>query len=131
MITLADVLTSSGRHPARPVIYPPEELWLQNAKVVAERVTSLLLAFGQSRRIVSGYRSPEDNVAAGGAKHSHHLTCSAVDLLDTESDLAEWCLSQRTLLERLGLWMEAPKYTPGWVHLQIWPPHSGARLFIP
>jgi hypothetical protein len=35
------------------------------------------------------------------------------------------------LLQEIGLWIENPMWTPTWVHLQIVPPHSGRRIFVP
>ena len=51
---------------------------------------------------------------------------------------ARFCWEEKEpggLLERIGLWMEHPGATVGmkapWVHLQIVPPGSGARVFVP
>ena len=88
--------------------------------------------------IASGWRPPEINdVTANAAKASRHLTGEAIDLRDTGTrDLARWCLRNLDALEEVGLWMEDPQWThqpPGhpWVHLQIVPPKSRNRVYIP
>lgn len=67
------------------------------------------------------------------AMGSSHLYGCAVDIADKDGKLAQWLLSvegQRKLIE-CGLWMEDPKYTKGWVHLQSYCPKSGNRYFVP
>ena len=67
------------------------------------------------------------------AMGSSHLYGCAIDIADPDGKLAQWLLSiegQRKLVE-CGLWMEDPKYTKGWVHLQTYMPKSGNRYFIP
>lgn len=67
------------------------------------------------------------------AMGSSHLYGCAIDITDLDGKLAQWLLSiegQRKLVE-CGLWMEDPKYTKGWVHLQTYMPKSGNRYFIP
>jgi hypothetical protein len=61
------------------------------------------------------------------------MTGCAVDICDVvpERTLARWCLRNLVFLAEVGLWMEDPRWTPGWVHLQSVPPRSGGRVFIP
>lgn len=83
--------------------------------------------------VASGWRPPEVNARTSnaGAK-STHLTAEGCDLQDTKDrSLARWCLRNLRVLERLGLWMEDPRWTPDWVHLQTRPPGSGKRVYIP
>lgn len=64
---------------------------------------------------------------------SSHLYGAAVDIADPNGTLANWLQSiegQRRLVE-CGLWMENPKSTKGWVHLQIFAPKSFNRYFNP
>jgi hypothetical protein len=89
-----------------------------------------------SRRVVtSGYRPSAINAKVGGAAKSHHQSCRAVDLLDTDRKLMSFCLENLHILQELDLWMEDPRWTKGrvtnWVHLQIVSPKSGKRIFIP
>lgn len=83
--------------------------------------------------ITSGWRPASLNrCTEGAAPGSKHILGLACDLFDTvNSDLARWCLRNPGVLERIGLWMEDPRWTPTWVHLQIVPPHSGRRIYIP
>lgn len=83
--------------------------------------------------VASGWRPAvvNDNTC-NAAAHSNHLDALACDLRDTDDRaLAIWCLDNLDLLEQLGLWMEDPRWTPDWVHLQTAPPRSGNRVYIP
>ncbi|MFA6921269.1 MAG: hypothetical protein WC216_05455 [Gallionella sp.] len=87
-----------------------------------------------SRNFVSsGWRPAALNVATcNAAAHSKHIDALACDLRDTsDRALARWCLVNLDTLAQLGLWMENPQWTPSWVHLQIIPPGSGNRVYIP
>lgn len=65
------------------------------------------------------------------AMGSSHLYGAAVDISDPDGKLTSWLLKNTQLLAHMGLWMEDPKYTKGWVHLQIYAPKSMNCLFIP
>ena len=111
---------------------------IQNAQITVDRVNELLMfAYDdigmEFKTVASGWRPPSINDAtANAAKTSTHLTAEAVDLRDTpERDLARWCLRRRPRLASIGLWMEDPQWTPTWVHLQIRPPKSGLRVYVP
>lgn len=112
----------------------PEDQRADLAKLLSA-VNGLLIKFGQYRKVTSGYRRPEDNAKANGAKNSTHMICQGVDLEDTSGDLGKFCLSNLKILENLGLYMEDYNSTHGargnWVHLQIRRPASGNRIFIP
>lgn len=91
-------------------------------------------AWGNPLRISSGYRTPEANAEAGGAKKSNHMKCAAVDFVDDKNQsLAKFCMDNIELLEKLGLYMEDPSYTKGkytnWVHLQT--VKTSKRIFKP
>ena len=83
--------------------------------------------------VASGWRPKGINEhtanAAGGSKHLTALACDVKD--DNSRSLARWCLGNLDVLEEIGLWMEDPQWTPSWVHLQIVPPGSGRRVYIP
>ena len=88
--------------------------------------------------VASGWRPPAVNDATpNAAAGSKHMTGEAIDLRDTGTrDLARWCLRNLDALEEIGLWMEDPQWThqpPGqpWVHLQIVPPGSRRRVYVP
>ena len=75
-----------------------------------------------------GYRCPAHNAAVGGAPSSAHQTGQACDVYDPDGSLKAWIAP---LLEKYGLYMEAPHYTSNWCHLQTRPTASGNRVFIP
>lgn len=88
--------------------------------------------------VASGWRPAAINDAtANAAKASRHLTGEAIDLRDNGTrDLARWCLKHQDDLVEIGFWMEDPQWThipPGqpWVHLQIVPPGSRRRVYVP
>ncbi len=86
--------------------------------------------------VASGWRPPGVNAAtANAAARSKHMTGQALDIRDTPDlrSLARWALSPNGLaaLEQIGLWCERPQWTPSWLHVQILPPLSGHRFFIP
>lgn len=109
--------------------------FVANINTLVPRVNQLLQQFFTenptvSRRDVSsGYRRPEDNAKAGGAKRSNHMTCSAVDLRDRDNKLKEWIT--KDILIKYDLYMEDPSRTVSWTHLQITPTRSGNRIFLP
>jgi hypothetical protein len=85
-----------------------------------------------SDEVASGWRPAAVNDATcNAAKSSTHLSGEGLDTRDPERKFARWCLRNLHELERLGLWMEDPRWTPTWVHLQTRPPASGKRVFIP
>lgn len=93
--------------------------------------------------VASGWRPPSVNArTANAATSSPHLTGEGLDVQDTwpERPVARWCLQHLDQLERVGLWMEDPRWTARvrpdggadpWVHWQSRPPRSGRRVFIP
>lgn len=85
----------------------------------------------QARYITSGYRTPEANAAAGGKPKSKHMLCQAVDIADADKKLGQWLTMFPDVLIRHDLYMEAKASTPTWVHLQIIPPKSKKRIFLP
>lgn len=125
MVTLNDYLM--GRDKLAPV----SDDVLDNAGVTVGRVNELLAAFGEPRRVTSGYRPASINAAVGGAKKSNHMTCQACDLEDHNGRLDAWCMNNLDTLKRIGLWLEHPSATPGWCHVQTVPPKSGNRVFYP
>jgi len=90
-------------------------------------------AYGAPLMISSGYRPPRINSRIkGAAKNSAHLTCQAADIWDPKHALVQFLLTKPELLQQAGLWMEDPKKTPTWCHLQIRPVHGvgGTRVFL-
>lgn len=103
-----------------------------NAQDTVDKANQLLARFGESRKVNSGWRPPAVNAAIPkAAKKSNHMRCLAIDLDDDDGDLDDWCMSNLSVLEELGLWMEHPAATKGWCHVQTVPPRSGRRVFYP
>ncbi len=128
MITLVDY------YMGRDAKYP-DELTLdlrKNAVITVERANRLLAAFGHVRSVNSGWRPAAINASVpNAATHSKHMTCQAIDLSDDDGALDAFCMANQGLLAQLELWLEHPNSTPKWCHVQIIPPRSGNRVFIP
>lgn len=130
----------------RDALYPAEltEQVVANASELLGRV-NLLLSWAMNENIrpaldaktgthvASGWRPRAVNDAtSNAASRSKHITGEAIDMRDNGTrDLARWCLKNLDALEEIGLWMEAPQYTPSWVHLQIVAPGSHRRVYVP
>jgi hypothetical protein len=59
------------------------------------------------------------------------MSGDAVDLEDIDGRLDAFCEGNQDVLEHLGLYLESPKATPRWCHVQQIAPKSGHRVFIP
>lgn len=106
----------------------------RNAQVTVAKCNELLTRAGRSDldSVRSGWRPQGVNDATrNAAANSRHLTAQAVDLPDDDRTLAEWCVDNLEVLDEIGLWMEDPRWTPTWVHLQTIPPKSGRRVYVP
>lgn len=109
-----------------------------NAVTTVHRINLLVAEFEAETGIVietwtSGWRPPAVNSGtANAATGSRHLTARAGDVRDTAlRAFASWCLRNLDRLERIGLWIEDPQWTPTWVHLQTVQPKSGLRVYRP
>lgn len=119
-----------GRHEQYPEHYTPT--FKENAIKLIDKINALLDVLDVAGATVSsGFRPPPINNKVGGALHSHHQTCNAIDIFDPHRYLARKLLRNLEELERQGLYMESPTKTHGWVHLQQIAPKSGARIFQP
>lgn len=82
--------------------------------------------------VASGWRPESINECTSNAgKLSSHIDACGLDTRDPLRLFARWCLRNLDKLEKIGLWMEDPRWTPTWVHLQTRPPQSGKRVYIP
>lgn len=81
--------------------------------------------------ISSGYRPLNANSNVGGAAKSWHLKCAAADIRDIDGSVWQYVLKNLKKASELGLWFEDKRWTPTWVHCQIYPPGSGARIYVP
>lgn len=111
---------------------------IQNAHITVDKINALIADFEFDTDLeldtwASGWRPPSVNGSTpNAATGSKHLTARAGDVHDTPGrDFARWCLRNLDRLEAVGLWMEDPQWTPTWVHLQIVPPGSGRRVYVP
>jgi len=72
-----------------------------------------------------------------GAANSSHKEGAGVDIFDPENKLDQWIDQfedgQRgnSVLEKFGLYREAPESTLHWCHLTTRAPDSGHRTFLP
>lgn len=130
MISPYDILTSSGRYPDRP-LFSSQKI-RENAAETSRRVSALIEDFLKSC-VSSGYRTPDANRMTGGARLSNHMMGTAVDIFSLGHWLKKDFLENgdNSLLVKHDLYLEDPDYTPTWTHLQITPPRSGKRVFIP
>lgn len=125
MINASEILM--GREKEYPLTKDME----YNLLGLIHKVNMLLMEYPNEVKVSSGYRPGKYNVNAKGAKNSPHLTCEAVDFADKDGEFAKWCILNVSLLSKLGLYMEEPAHTKGWVHLQIRPVKSGRIIFKP
>jgi hypothetical protein len=102
---------------------------LRRVNALMAEVRLLLPAFRTA--VSSGYRPPSVNRRVGGAPNSAHLTCEAVDVRDMGGTLGKFLSKRQDLLLKHDLYMEDPKVTTTWVHLQTRPTRSGNRVFKP
>lgn len=75
-----------------------------------------------------GFRPQDCEV---GSPNSPHKLGRGVDTYDPQRSFARWCLRNLARLEAEGLYMEDPRWTPTWVHLDDRGPKSGRRVFVP
>lgn len=145
-----DWITVEQYFMGRDAAYPPTTVMRANAQILVALANELLeeadadgvpltrLDQVTGTLVASGYRPPAVNErTSNAAKSSPHLTCEGLDIQDSRNqDLARWCLRNLPILERLGLYLENPRWTYSvnadhWVHVQSRPPRSGRRVFVP
>ena len=127
-IALADYFMGRDRTHAHELT----ERLRDNAVITVERANGLLARAGMTGIVTSGWRPHAINALVPNASpRSKHLSCEAIDLDDEDDALDDWCMRNLAALEEIGLWLEHPDATPGWCHLQIVPPRSRRRVFMP
>jgi len=96
-------------------------------------VNQLRLAYNKPMIVTSGVRSKEDQQRINPkAPLSKHIIGAAVDFSDPNGDLKKFVKENNyKILIDNGLWMEAASSTPNWLHVQVFPPKSGKREFLP
>lgn len=111
--------------------YPLQPEFETNIDKLLSSVNRFISSYGHEVNITSGYRPGHYNQAAGGAPHSAHVTCEAVDLDDRDRLIGRYAKANLWLLEECGLYLEEPAFTKRHCHLQTRAPKSGKRVFIP
>lgn len=125
MISMADFLQG------RDVKYPLTPDLKFNASQMIHKLELLEGYWGYPLILTSGYRPEAINDAVFGARRgSWHTKCAAVDLHDAGGLLSKWLLDHLYVLEETGLWMESPDSAKNHLHLQMYPPRSGSRVFV-
>lgn len=84
-------------------------------------------------KVSSGWRPAAINQATSGAAlTSNHIKCLAVDIVDMAPfPLMKLILDNLNIAEKYGVYFEDFNYTPSWTHIQIVPPKSGKRIYVP
>lgn len=128
------VITLSDYYMGRDLLYPdeldPEKC--ANARLTVSRANAMLACAGLVRVVNSGWRPRQINARIPSASaRSKHMSCQAIDLADDDGCLDRWCMDNLRVLARIGLWLEHPRATPGWCHVQVVAPGSGRRVFMP
>ncbi len=110
-----------------------------NVNKIIARVSELLSRMGKTKvYVTSGWRSRSINASVGGSPHSCHLYGAALDILDSDKSIGEWCVNNIEALAEIGLWLESLTKTHAsedpqerWVHFQCVAPKSNSRIFLP
>lgn len=109
----------------------------RNVERLLSALNKVRSAFKRPMIVTSGLRSMEHHESIYrrmGKKpplFSAHLVGLAADIADRDGRLWAWCMENLHLLEAWGLYLEDRSKTPSWVHMQLRPPASGHRIFLP
>lgn len=125
MITLNEILMGRDRE------FPLDSTLEKNLQLLHHSLNKFRKIYNKPLTVSSGYRPVQYNQNAGGAKKSNHMSCLACDFLDKDGALDMFCISNLDALKECGLYLEHPKWTLGWCHLQVIAPSSKSRVFIP
>lgn len=135
MLLYPEVITLEAYWKHRDVTFPEEltDTIRTNAIELLRRVNALLYGLHIANVTVSsGWRPKEINDMYGGAPHSYHITGQAVDIADHDKRLAKELVDRAWILKEFDLWMEDPKFTATWVHLDTGiRPERDVRIFRP
>lgn len=128
MISKSEVLMG------RDKLYPKEY-----TQEISDNVDKMLVILNQVRtkygkpmHVSSGWRPVAVNSKLSNAgKKSNHTLGLACDFKDSDGKLKDWVIENLKWLASIGLYFEDFNYTKGWVHMQIVPPKSKRRIFVP
>lgn len=115
---------------SRDTEYPLTPQLEANLAILLDKLNKFRDIYGIPMVVTSGYRPGHYNVAAGGAKASAHLVCSACDFADPDGALDEFCDNNPQILADCGLWRESPASTIGWLHVDT-QDRGPVHTFIP
>lgn len=76
-------------------------------------------ARAKAMTVASGYRSKEFNASIGGAPHSFHVKCLAVDIADPKQEFQKWIMANLDVVRKAGLQLEPFSHTKTWVHFDL------------
>jgi hypothetical protein len=96
-------------------------------KEMLNKFDEIRFQYGEPIHITSGARCEKHNAKIGGAKNSNHCKGLAIDVVKTPN-LEDFILKN---LETFDIYIEDPKKTSLWIHIQIVPPKSKKRIFQP
>lgn len=103
-----------------------------NLKSLAQALSVLEKQRGRGFIVTSGLRDRETQTRINPKNpKSAHLEGLAVDVLDSNGEVWDWLIENLDLVADLGFYLESKAYTKTWVHLQMRPPRSNNRIFIP
>lgn len=129
MLTATELLTTCGKHEDRLAwVSPAVEA---NAHAFVEKLNAVMMMFGETRKLTSGFRDMLSNRRAKGSPYSWHMLGLAADVEDTNGKLGAWVKKNPQSLVVCGLFAEHPDATLTWVHFQSERPPSGQRIFWP
>lgn len=115
-----------------PHSYPTTIEQQANLDKLLQALNTIRNTYAVPMIVTSGLRSEEDQARINpSAPKSKHLLGQAADISDKDGKFWTWCMNNMSLMEQLGVYFEDKKSTPTWVHIQIVPPKSGKRIFLP
>ncbi len=133
-----------------PRNHPLNDELISNAQKLCQKLHDIQNAFGHPLVVNSGYRTKEEQMKINPkAPNSWHTKFAAVDVADKDEQLWEWLTNvdiewtqeckkiiatfcwDRAMVSQFDIYLEDRSATPTWVHIQIYPPKSGKRIFKP
>lgn len=115
-----------------PKGHPLTGTLLKNFQFLLATLNYVRGVYGKPMVINRGYSTPEEQAEINPkCPHDAHVAALGADIKDEDKDFWNWCLDHMGLLEELGIYLESKAYTPLHTHLQLYPPQSGNRIFIP
>lgn len=111
-----------------------------NIETLLQKVNVLRKAWGKPLKVTSGYRMLQDHLRIYAQKgitdrskipmKSQHLIGAAIDFSDPDLAFTKW-LKEDNSKRLVELDLYAEDGLPNWCHIQLNPPKSGKRWFLP